>query len=271
MMNTHSPMPTVDQVAALCTSEYGLGLGDRLSRQISRLPGENNNYQIVTADGQRYVLKLAGDDFPSALLELEHLAIDRALASGVSLDLPRIIPTRAGHIMANSRAADGTLLRARLLEFVPGTPWCEAVASERQGASLRRGTPGPQQFRDLGRALAALDLALSEIEHPAAHRTHRWDLTAAAQHRGKITLVGDPAQRRIVESMFHIYAACAVPQLAHLPHALIHGDANDENVLLQDGRTVVQDVARLLTHASRWRPATQVLRTGHQVDTDFRR
>ena len=217
-MKAGSPSPSVDQVADLCTREYGL-TGD-----LSPLARENDNYHIVTATGQRFVLKLAGDDSPSEVLELEHLAIEHVHAAGIGLSLPHIVPTRSGGIEASHRTAEGSLLRARLLEYVPGTPWYEA------------GLPGRQALLDLGSMLGRLDLVLAEIEHPAAHRTHRWDLTAAAQHRGKVALVDDPVQRRIAEWMFHLYAACAEPRLASLSHSLIHGDANDENVLLQVGR-----------------------------------
>ena len=54
--------------------------------------------------------------------------------------------------------------------------------------------------------------------------------------RPRLAEVDDPARRRSVEWMFHLYAACAVPRLSGLPHSLIHGDANDENVLVQEGR-----------------------------------
>ncbi len=218
-MKDDSPSPNVEHIAELCAREYDL------TGRISRLPGENYNYQIVTEDDQAYVLKLAGDDLSSEMLELEHLVVEHVYAAGIGLDVPRFITNRAKGIVTRYTMADGTHLRARLLEYVPGTPWCEA------------GVPGPQQLRDLGRILGALDLALSDLDHPAAHRTHRWDLSAAAaQHRGKIALVEDPEQRRIAEWMFHVYAACAVPRLADMPHSIIHGDANDENVLLQDGR-----------------------------------
>ena len=40
----------------------------------------------------------------------------------------------------------------------------------------------------------------------------------------------------MLEWFFHFYAASAAPRLEALPHSLIHGDANDENVLVQEGR-----------------------------------
>ncbi|MCJ7569827.1 MAG: aminotransferase class III-fold pyridoxal phosphate-dependent enzyme [Anaerolineales bacterium] len=218
-MKDNSTAPSVEHIAELCAREYDV------TGRISRLPGENYNYRIVAEDDQAYVLKLAGDELSSEMLELEHLVVEHVYAAGIGVDVPRVVTNRANRIMTEYRMADGTHLRARLLEYVSGRPWCEAGAS------------GKQQLRDLGRMLGALDLALSEQDHPAAHRTHRWDLTtAAAQHRGKIALLEDPKQRRIAEWMFHVYAACSVPHLADMPHSIIHGDANDENVLVQDGR-----------------------------------
>jgi 4-aminobutyrate aminotransferase-like enzyme/Ser/Thr protein kinase RdoA (MazF antagonist) len=217
-MRENAPAPSVDWVAAICESEYGL------RGHISRLGGENDNYLISAADGKRYVLKTAGDQVPSDLLDLEHRAIEHLLASGMKLDLPRAVLTNTGRREATQRMADGALLRARLVEFMPGTPW------------YKGGVPSRQLLRDLGRVLGRLDLALAETDHPAAHRTHPWDLTRAAQHRNKVVWVDDPARRRSVEWMFQLHAACAVPRLSGLPHSLIHGDANDENVLVQQGR-----------------------------------
>jgi 4-aminobutyrate aminotransferase-like enzyme/Ser/Thr protein kinase RdoA (MazF antagonist) len=211
---------SINQIAELCASEYGL------SGDITRLPGENENYQISTADGQRYVLKLAGEDHSSEMLELEYQVIEKVHTAGIGIDLPRFVNTKSGDIDAQYTNSEGLHMRARLLEFVPGTPWCEA------------GTPSEGQLTDLGRILAALDLALTDFEHPADRRGHRWDLAAAEQHRGKVPLVGDPNCRRILEWMFHLYAASAVPRFSQLPLSWIHADANDENLLVQDGGIV---------------------------------
>ncbi len=39
----------------------------------------------------------------------------------------------------------------------------------------------------------------------------------------------------ILERSLHLYVACAAPRLERLPHSLIHADANDENVLVENG------------------------------------
>jgi 4-aminobutyrate aminotransferase-like enzyme/Ser/Thr protein kinase RdoA (MazF antagonist) len=157
------------------------------------------------------------------MIELEYHIVEHLLSSGVNIDLPRVILTNKGNFEAVYHNKDGSILRGRLLEFVPGIPWCEI------------GTPNQEQLHEFGGLLGKLDLALASIDHPAAHRTHRWDLSKAVQHRSKIPLIDNPAQQRILETLFHLYAACAVPHLASLPHSLIHADANDENVLFLDG------------------------------------
>jgi 4-aminobutyrate aminotransferase-like enzyme len=82
--------------------------------------------------------------------------------------------------------------------------------------------------------LGNLDLLLAGFDHHGAHLTHRWDLTKTLQHRNKISLIGDPQKRRILEWFFHFFAASAQTSLSSLPHSVIHADANDENILLDD-------------------------------------
>ncbi|ANM29435.1 hypothetical protein ABI59_07300 [Acidobacteria bacterium Mor1] len=207
----------LDAVRELLSGSYGV------DGELKRLPGENENYSVTAGEGGRYVLKLADAGLRSDELELEHQAVEHAQAATLGVALPRIRPTKRGSIEARSAGAGG--LRGRLLEFVSGSAWCD-----------RETPPGTETLRALGSLLARLDLALARVSHPAAIRTHRWDLTAARQHRPKIGLVEDPARRRLLEQAFHLYGACALPRLGNLPWSLIHGDANDENILLDGDR-----------------------------------
>ena len=58
-----------------------------------------------------------------------------------------------------------------------------------------------------------MDRALRDFTHPDMRRPHRWDLRRAAEF------------------------GIALPELGHLPHQVIHNDANEHNVLVgEDGR-----------------------------------
>ncbi|MEM7352861.1 MAG: phosphotransferase [Acidobacteriota bacterium] len=205
-------------LAELLVEAYGLTGG------VSRLAGESDNF-LVTTDDESFVLKLCTASQDSAMLELEHRAVETVVAAGLGLELPRIVPTRRGVVEA-ALTRDGVTLRGRLLRFVDGVAWNEA------------GTAGEQRLRHLGGCVAGIVSALETVDHPAARRTHPWDLTAAATHRDKIRHVDDPARRRVVDRAFELFATHGEPYLGQLPHSLIHGDLNDENVLVEGDRVI---------------------------------
>ncbi len=197
--------------------------GYNLRGKISRLPGENQNYRITTPKGQRFILKLADPQHPVSLIDLEHSVTAFLHQSNVQLAFPRLIPAQSGELVYRHPVGN-QIVRACLWNYVAGTPWGE------------HNRLNHLVFHDLGRALGELDTVLAQFDHPAAHRTHPWDLAAASQHRQKIQLIDDPTRRRLLEWAFHLYAANARPSLPRLPHSVIHGDANDENLLLSNGR-----------------------------------
>ncbi len=207
--------------ALLLEKEYGL------NGNILRLAGENENYQISTDQGPSHVLKLADEATTTAMIEIEHLAVETLVDKGLNVALPRVIPTRDGRIEALVQTQDGRLIRGRLLEFVPGRAWCETA--EKQGTTRA-------QREHLGETIARMNQAMAPVIHPGIHRTHHWDLASALQHRERISSIPDPRRRAILEQVFFRFQALAAPLLPQLPQGLIHGDINDDNVLVAHSR-----------------------------------
>ena len=81
---------------------------------------------------------------------------------------------------------------ARLLSWLDGRPWAD----------------GGGDLESLGRTVARVDRALAGFTHPDVRRDHPWELNHARDF------------------------GIAVPALDHLPHQLIHNDANEHNVLV---------------------------------------
>ncbi|MFQ5680103.1 MAG: aminotransferase class III-fold pyridoxal phosphate-dependent enzyme [Gemmatimonadota bacterium] len=209
-----------ERAADLLSRHYGI------RGTVAPLPGENRNFRVSAADGRRFALKFASGECAPELCRLEAAALGRVLRSGMELGVPTPVPTLSGEGWVESEEAADDPRCTRLLEWVPGTPWAAC------------GRPSPDLLRDLGRKLAALDRVLGGLDHPAAARTHAWNLTAAGQHRDRVCRVAEPGRRRTLERAFHLWAACAAPRLSGLPRSFIHGDANDENVLVDGDRVV---------------------------------
>jgi Ser/Thr protein kinase RdoA (MazF antagonist) len=90
--------------------------------------------------------------------------------------------------------------------------------------------------RNVGSVIALFDLSMEKFDHPAAHRSHPWNLAEAGQHEGKIELIQDPDRRSLLAWAFHTWSSEANPKLPVLPQQFIHGDAHDDNILINGGR-----------------------------------
>ncbi len=203
------------QISRFVQSHYGL------SGEFERLAGENENYCLRTDDGGRFVLKICGGVGPAAT-ELENEAVETLAAALPDLRLPTSVPSSTGSPVVS--CSEGK--EARLLEFVEGTPWLEA------------GEPSAERCRALGSTLAQVALGLADLNSEAADRSHRWDLAAAALHRRHVGWIEDLDRRRVVDQAFQTFAAAWSSLGEFLPRGVIHGDANDENVLVEGDRIV---------------------------------
>ena len=194
------PEPTI---AELARAHFGLD-GEPVP-----LPGElDRNFALGG-----HVLKLHARNTDPGLLDLQDAAMDHVAARSPAVATPRLVRARDG---APRVALDGGGF-ARVLTWVPGTPWGRAEAAHGAGA-----------LRSLGRAVAGLDAALAGFEHPRLDRPLRWNMLRAADLRGAAT-AADPVLER--------FAGRVHPALAALPAQAIHNDANEHNVMTgDDGR-----------------------------------
>jgi Ser/Thr protein kinase RdoA (MazF antagonist) len=191
---------------------------------LSRLPGENINYLVTVNDEQRYVLKIVGDNIPPGVVAMEYAAIEHAVSNGFGLELPRIVKNRHNKFYSGINIRTKDKYRLLLYTFIDGN-----LLSDMSDISLRLA-------KNVGTAIALFDLSMEDFDHPAAHRSHQWDLAEAGQHKHKVELIDDPERRDLLAWAFRAWFEDAKPKLSALPQQFIHGDAHDENILVNAGR-----------------------------------
>ncbi|HEX3956750.1 MAG TPA: phosphotransferase [Trebonia sp.] len=167
----------------------------------------------------------AGTSFLTAILL--HLA-----RSAPGLPVQRVIPSLSGaaEVMVEDVAgADARLVR--MTTFLPGRLLREAPSC----AALRR---------DVGAMLARLSLALRDFTHPAARRTHHWDLQNASQLRPLLAELPGLAQglRGRLADALDRFEAVVRPTLAGVPVQVIHTDFHGDNLLASDDGSAVRGV-----------------------------
>jgi 4-aminobutyrate aminotransferase-like enzyme/Ser/Thr protein kinase RdoA (MazF antagonist) len=192
------------------------------SGSVRPLPSERDqNFLIRFADGKRAVLKIAHAGEERDILELQNLALHRLAERAPGVALPRVLAARDGAEIVDVAGPEGEIYRVRMLTWVPGTVL----------ALVRPHTP--ELLESLGRLIAQLDTGLEGVDHPAAHRELKWDLTRAAWIRDHLDAVRDESRRRLATRVLDRFEREVVPLLGRLPAGTIYNDANDHNLLVR--------------------------------------
>ena len=190
----------------------------------SDLPSERDqNILLRTEAGECFVLKLANVAERREVLEAECAVMRHLEPCGLA---PRLIRTIDGAEIAQHGPCF-----VRLISALPGTTLGTAPLHT---DALRR---------DLGRALGRVDRALATFDHAAFHRDFHWDLANADRVvRTNLPLVADTAIAAGITKLAAYHAAHVVPMLADFRQGVIHSDANDYNVLVDESRQTVTGI-----------------------------
>jgi len=196
-----------------------------LAGRLDRLPGENLNYLLTVNGNEKYVFKIVDEDMPRAVVELEFEVVRHARQAGFSVRLPKIIENQYGNIETRIKLPRDGHFRSRIIEFIDGTDL--STVSDISDILIE----------NVGKTLAEFDRAMSTFDHPAAHRNHRWNLAESLQHEDKMRYVSEPEKRVLLQWAFDLFRD-ARPGLDRLPWQFIHGDAHDENLMVEGDAVV---------------------------------
>jgi Ser/Thr protein kinase RdoA (MazF antagonist) len=194
---------------------YGLGV------VASTLPSERDqNFALESAAGEKYVLKIAKVDEDPSVLELQNAALLYAARRAPGLALSRLIPASSGADMVTIRNADGVSYFMRLFTWLDGEIFVRALPHD------------AELLASLGAVLAEVDWALQGFSHPAMYRELYWDVRRADLALAHLSLLTQE-QQPVVQQFMRAWEGI---EWKFLRRGLIHGDANDYNVLVRNGR-----------------------------------
>jgi len=209
---------TIEQTVLECLRD-----SYQVSGTLVRLSGENLNYLLATEKGEKYVVKIVGDDMPAEVVEMENEAIRFAECAGIGLQLPEIIQNIYKKIETGIKIPTIEPNRLRISKYIRGT-----VLNELTDIST-------DLLKNLGKTAARYNLAMQGFDHPTAHRSHRWSLVEAGRQQDKKDWLEDPQQRALLQWSFDAWKQ-AENEFQNIPWQFIHGDMNPENILVEGDR-----------------------------------
>lgn len=208
----HAPRFDVEAAVKIADELFGL------RARAQSLPSERDqNFLLTDHAGEKFVLKIANAVESRAFLEAQNAALQH-VARRVSFCQSPVASVAGDDVVSIQYDAHYFV---RLVSYLPGVPLAQVT---HQSSSL---------LRDLGRKLGQLDQALSDFDHPALHRDFHWDLANGNRIVDEFaSLIEDDRLRELV---LH----CRVRIDDGLRGGVIHGDANDYNVLVDAERMTV--------------------------------
>jgi Ser/Thr protein kinase RdoA (MazF antagonist) len=173
-----------------------------------QLPSERDQNFLITADtGEKFVLKISNALELRPFLGAQNWVL-KHLSQRVSF-CQSVIPALSGRMLASWDCQC-----VRLVTYLPGVPLAE----------IRPHTPG--LLHDLGSKLGQLTRALADFDHYAVHRDFHWDLANGNR------VVNEYAELVTNTELRELVLKCRFEPRSDLRKSVIHGDANDYNVLV---------------------------------------
>ncbi|WP_340677424.1 aminotransferase class III-fold pyridoxal phosphate-dependent enzyme [Paraglaciecola sp.] len=195
----------------------------QLSGQLKALQGYcDQNLLLTTYNREQYIVKIANSAEPKLELEMQNAAMahlnDRQCA------VPKALNNLAGESITTIINVQQECFCLRVLTFLPGQFYADADSLSHN----------QDLWSNLGQFMANIDLALADFTHPGAFRYLDWDLAQGYRVcMSKKHLLQDQ-QAALVDKFLVLYQTQTMPVLSQLPQGVIHNDANDYNLLVDD-------------------------------------
>lgn len=182
---------------------------------------DNKNYHITTAEKDFIYKTYKYSESLKDTVEAEN-EILLYLQEEFDARIPTPIPFKDNSYVKLVDSDNGKVI-SRMLSFL-------------KGEFLGNAAHTPSLFKSLGTFLAKLDIALKGLKnYTVKARKWEWDLQHFDLNKKYINDIPDPKDRSLVAYFFNQFDEIVRPVIPELRKQIIHNDANEWNILVQNG------------------------------------
>ena len=177
------------------------------------------NYQLLIDQNPAYILKLSPGMNQVSLLEAQYKIL-QILARVKEYQFPQFVLDRKGNIYHPFT----TDYLARILTYIPG----EFIAEVPKNAEL---------MENFGKFLGTMDQTLVNHHDPFIESRHlTWDIQTFPEFKHNLSSLKNVHLKKLVHYFILQYDQIVIPLLPVLRKSVIHNDANDRNILVEDNQ-----------------------------------
>lgn len=222
MTSANTPAFSDNEILETLAQQY------QLSGQLKALPGYcDQNLLLTTEDNQTFIIKIANTE--EAIIELAMQNEAMAHLTNQECAVPHALKNSQGQLLSTistNEKVDAQTFNLRVLTYLSGDFYADAPSIS-HNKSL---------WTSLGKFMAQINIALSDFTHPGAFRYLEWDLAQGYRVCMSKKHLLEDKQSELVENFLKLYQSQTMPVLSQLPQGVIHNDANDYNLLVDDSK-----------------------------------
>ncbi len=215
---SHGPVfITTEQAEQIALDAFGIrGQADSLYGYFDQ------NIRLRTGDERDFVLKITrdGSEDTSRHIQLQCALLEHLSACDLRIKHPHVRLNREETATEFITDAAGAAHLAWMLSFVKGD-LLDSVS--RYDNELLVG---------LGQAMAEVDRALLNFQHPADQRYSRWDLGNALDLASALDHIEDERKFKIIADFLRGFEISALPRIDGLGSSVIHNDGGNQHNML---------------------------------------
>lgn len=192
------------------------------SGDVTELASERDqNFLVRHSQETAWVLKIANADTPEASIDLQEAMTAHLNSKFEALAFPCCLPRLNSNERLRIPSSTGSEHTCRLVPFKEGIVWAEYSPH------------GPNLWKRLGSLIGSMTRGLQDFTHPGAHRNLQWDLQRchAVVDKG-LSKVANETDRSLIRKVSTNYHEIIQPIHQELRQSVLHGDANDYNIVI---------------------------------------
>tara|TARA_Y100000590_G_scaffold230765_1_gene260087 strand:+ start:455 stop:1468 length:1014 start_codon:yes stop_codon:yes gene_type:complete len=179
------------------------------------------NLLIILEDKKKFIVKISNASENYEILSLQ----DSILTYLSKTKIDKYIPTIVHNEIKQFKDSLNRQCFVRILSFIEGNMF----ADNQQNNIL---------CKNFSIFLGDLTNALNKFEHPAAHRKFIWNSIDINWINNELELFNNDLQKNTIQIVLDSYKNIVIPSLKKIRYSIIHGDANNYNVLTSNDNIV---------------------------------
>ena len=189
-------------------------------KESSQLSSERDyNLKIITENNKKYIVKIS-----NPLEEYNILLLQDSMLNYLSKSIIKnLIPKPVHDKIKKYKDLKGRNCYVRILPFIEG----DIFANNQDNKIL---------CQNLAKFLGILSKSLVNFKHSAAHREFIWNSSNIEWIKNDIGLFSDQSKIDVIKMVINSYNNNIKPMLKKFRYSVIHGDANNYNIISSENK-----------------------------------